>query len=75
MTVAGHGHGRCNAGSPGTLTPRDWGTAQTVTVTAGDDDDTVDDAVALTHSAASADGSDYSSAGVAVTVAPTTPPR
>ena len=41
-----------------------------MTVTAGDDDDTVNDAVALTHSAASTD-TDYSSitiAGVAVTV-------
>ena len=73
VTVAGH------AGTALTLTPdpatltfttTDWGTAQTVTVTAGDDGDTADDAVALTHSAASADG-DYGGitiAGVAVTV-------
>ena len=73
VTVAGH------AGTDVTLTPSSatltftsttWGTAQTVTVTAGDDADTANDAVALTHSAASTD-SDYQGitiAGVAVTV-------
>ena len=71
VTVAGHS-GTDVTPNPATLTftTTDWGTAQTVTVTAGDDDDTVNDAVALTHSAASADG-DYGSitiAGVAVTV-------
>ena len=53
-----------------TFTTTDWETAQTVTVTAGDDGDMVNDAVALTHSAASVD-TDYSGitiAGVAVTV-------
>ena len=73
VTVAGH------AGTDVTLTPSsatltftpmNWGTAQTVTVTAGDDADTANDAVSLTHSAASTD-SEYqgiSIAGVAVTV-------
>ena len=73
VTVAGH------AGTDVTLTPSsatltftpmNWGTAQTVTVTAGDDADTANDAVSLTHSAASTD-SEYQGitiAGVAVTV-------
>ena len=73
VTVAGH------AGTDVTLTPSsatltftptNWGTAQTVTVTAGDDADTANDAVTLTHSAASTD-SEYQGitiAGVAVTV-------
>ena len=73
VTVAGH------AGTDVTLTPSsatltftptNWGTAQTVTVTAGDDADTANDAVSLTHSAASMD-TDYDGitiAGVAVTV-------
>ena len=73
VTVAGH------AGTDVTLTPSSatltftpttWGTAQTVTVTAGDDADTANDAVSLTHSAASTD-SEYQGitiAGVAVTV-------
>ena len=73
VTVAGH------AGTDVTLTPSSatltftpttWDTAQTVTVTAGDDADTANDAVSLTHSAASTD-SDYQGitiAGVAVTV-------
>ena len=73
VTVAGH------AGTDVTLTPSsatltftptNWGTAQTVTVTAGDDADTANESVSLTHSAASTD-SDYDGitiAGVAVTV-------
>ena len=73
VTVAGH------AGTDVTLTPSsatltftptNWGTAQTVTVTAGDDADAANDAVSLTHSAASTD-SEYQGitiAGVAVTV-------
>ena len=73
VTVAGH------AGTDVTLTPSsatltftptNWGTAQTVTVTAGDDADTANESVSLTHSAASTD-SEYQGitiAGVAVTV-------
>ena len=71
VTVAGHA-GTDVTPSPTSLTftTTNWGTAQTVTVTAGDDADTANDAVSLTHSAASTD-SDYqgiSIDGVAVTV-------
>ena len=71
VTVAGHA-GTDVTPSPTTLTftPTNWGTAQTVTVTAGDDADTANESVSLTHSAASTD-SDYQGitiAGVAVTV-------
>ena len=59
VTVAGH------AGTDVTLTPSsgtltfttaNWNTAQTVTVKAGNDADTTNDTVTLTHSAASTDG-------------------
>ena len=71
VTVAGHA-GTDVTPSPTSLTftTSTWGTAQTVTVTAGDDADTANDAVSLTHSAASTD-TDYdgiSIDGVAVTV-------
>ena len=71
VTVAGHA-GTDVTPSPTSLTftSTTWGTAQTVTVTAGHDADTANDAVSLTHSAASTD-TDYdgiSIAGVAVTV-------
>ena len=71
VTVAGHA-GTDVTPSPTSLTftTTTWGTAQTVTVTAGDDADAVNDSVALTHSAASTD-SEYQGitiAGVAVTV-------
>ena len=71
VTVAGHA-GTDVTPAPATLTFTDqnWDTAQTVTVTAGDDTDTVNDTVSLTHSAASTD-SDYDDiaiAGVDVTV-------
>ena len=64
VTVAGHA-GTDVTPNPATLTftSTTWSTAQTVTVTAGDDADTTDDSVALTHSAASAD-SGYS--GIAI---------
>ena len=64
VTVAGHA-GTDVTPNPTTLTFTStiWSTAQTVTVTAGDDADTTDDSVALTHSAASAD-SGYS--GIAI---------
>ena len=80
VTVAGHA-GTDVTPSPATLTftSLNWATAQTVTVKAGNDADTVDDRVSLTHSAMSAD-SDYDGiaiASVAVTVTDndrTTPP-
>ena len=53
-----------------TFTTSDWDTGQTVTVTAGDDADTVNDTITLTHSAASTD-SNYQGitiASVTVTV-------
>ena len=50
--------------SPMTFTPMNWATAQTVTVTAGNDMDTANDTVSLTHSATSTD-TDYS--GIAIT--------
>ena len=64
VTVAGHA-GTDVTRTPGTLTftTSNWDTVQTVTVTAGDDADTTDDSVTLTHSAASTD-SDYS--GIAI---------
>ena len=71
VTVAGHA-GTDVTRTPGTLTftTSNWDTAQTVTVTAGDDADTTDDSVTLTHSAASTDTgySGITIAGVTVTV-------
>ena len=71
VTVAGHS-GTDVTANPATLTftSMNWETAQTVTVKAGNDADTANDTVSLTHSAASTD-SDYSGisiAGVTVTV-------
>ena len=56
VTVDGHA-GTDVTPSPATLTftPTSWQTAQPVTVTAGNDADTADDTVTLTHSATSAD--------------------
>ena len=71
LTVAGHA-GSDVTPTPATLTftPMNWDTAQTVTVTAGNDADTADGTVSLTHSVASSD-SNYNGitiAGVTVTV-------
>ena len=73
VTVAGHA-GTEVTPSPTSLTftRSNWETDQTVTVTAGDDADTVNDTVTLTHSAASTDsdydGNSITIASVAVTV-------
>ena len=71
VTVAGHsGTDVLPAPTTLTFTPMNWETAQTVTVTAVNDMDTVNDTVSLTHSAASTD-TDYDGitiAGVPVTV-------
>ena len=71
LTVAGHaGSDVTPSLATLTFTPQNWQTAQTVTVTAGNDADTADDTVSLTHSAASSD-SNYNGitiAGVTVTV-------
>ena len=58
VTIAGHS-GTDVTPNPTTLTfaTSNWNTAQTVTVTAGDDTDTTTDMVTLTHSATSTDGS------------------
>ena len=50
--------------SPMTFTTTNWGTAQTVTVIAGNDTDTVSDSVTLTHAATSTD-TDYSGISIA----------
>ena len=73
VTVAGHA-GTEVTPSPTSLTftRSNWDTAQTVTVTAGSDADTVNDTVTLTHGAASADsnydGNSITIASVTVTV-------
>ena len=56
--------------SPMTFTTGNWATAQTVTVTAGDDADTTNDTVSLSHSAVSSDTAyeGITIAGVTVTV-------
>ena len=65
VTVGGHA-GTDVTPAPSTLlfTTTDWNTAQTVTVTGGNDADTANDSVTLTHTAASAD-SDYNSVAIA----------
>ena len=71
VTVGGHaGTDVSLSSSTLTFTPSNWDRAQTVTVTALNDDDTADDAVTLTHAATSTDGnySGIAIAGVAVTV-------
>ena len=56
---------------PLTFTTSNWNTARTVTVTADQDDDAVDDTATLTHTVSSPDDDDYdglSAGGVSVTV-------
>ena len=69
VTVAGHA-GTDVTPSPTTLTftSQNWETAQTVTVKAGDDADTVTDLVTLTHRAMSADSAYNGSAIASVEV-------
>ena len=65
VTVAGHaGTAVTPAPVSLTFTPSDWDTAQTVTVTAGDDADMENDTVPLTHGAESTDGN-YNGVGIA----------
>ncbi len=71
VTVDGHsGTDVSLSASTLTFTPSNWDRAQTVTVTALNDDDTADDAVTLTHTATSTDDnySGITIAGVSVTV-------
>ncbi len=76
VTVGGESGEVTVAGSPLTFTPSNFGTAQTVTVNAGSDEDTTDDTATLTHAASSTD-TDYGASldidGVSVTVTDTTP--
>ena len=65
VMVAGHAGTDVTANPASlTFTTTDWETAQTVTVTAGNDADTTDDTVTLTHNATSLDA-DYDSIAVA----------
>ncbi len=71
VTVAVTGHSGTDLSlstSSLTFTTSDWGTAQTVTVSAGQDDDATDDEATLTHTAS---GADYGgeTAELSVTVA------
>ena len=71
VTVGGASGEVTVTGSPLTFTTSNYGTAQRVTVTAGEDEDTVNDSATLTHSAASSDtnyGASLTIASVRVTV-------
>ena len=57
ITVAGESGDVTVTGSPLTFSTQNYGTAQTVTVNAGEDGDTANDSATLTHSAASSDNS------------------
>ena len=71
VTVTGHAGSEVSLSRTTlTFTALNWSTAQTVTVTAGNDADAIDDTVTLSHGAASSDG-DYQGitiAGLTVTV-------
>ena len=56
------------SGPPLTFTTSTWGTEQTVTVTAGQDDDGTDDTVTLTHTASGGDYAGVTGDDVTVTV-------
>ncbi len=75
VTVGGQSGEVTVTGSPLTFTPGNYGTAQTVTVNAGTDDDRTNDTATLTHTSASSD-SNYGSSlridNVTVTVTDTT---
>ncbi len=76
ITVGGASGEVTVAGSPLTFTPSNFSTAQTITVRAAADDDTLDDTATLTHAASSTD-TDYGASldidDVDVTVTDTTP--
>ena len=65
VTISGHSGtdvsllGQTLTGDELTFTPGNWSTAQTVTATAGQDDDAVDDTATLTHTVSSTGDSDY----------------
>ena len=71
VTVGGASGEVTVSGSPLTFTTSNYGTAQTVTVNAGEDEDTANDSATLTHSAASSDsnyGASLTIQDVSVTV-------
>ena len=71
VTVGGASGEVSVTGSPLTFTTSNYGTAQTVTVNAGEDEDTANDSATLTHRAASSDsnyGASLSIQDVSVTV-------
>ena len=69
VTVAGAADDVTVAGSPLTFTAQNYGTAQTVTVSAAEDDDAVTDAVVnLTHTVTGGDYQGVNADGVAVTI-------
>ncbi len=61
VTVSGAANGVSVTGSPLTFTASDWQTAQTVTVSAAEDNNAVDEQVTLTHRAS---GGDYGSVNI-----------
>ena len=76
ITVGGASGDVSVMGSPLTFTPGNFGTAQTITVSAAHDGDTTDDTATLTHAASSTDASYGASLDiddVDVTVTDTTP--
>ncbi len=76
VTVGGESGEVTVTGSPLTFTPANFGTAQTVTVNAGADEDTAEDTATLTHKALSSDtnyGASLDIDDVTVTVTDTTP--
>ena len=69
VTVSGHAGTDVSVSATSlTFTTANWDTAQTVTVTAAEDDDATDDTVTLSHAASGGDYSSVSAATVAVTV-------
>ena len=75
VAISGHANTDVSIASPGlsndnklTFTTATWGTAQTVTVKAAEDDDTADDSATITHTVSGADYTDVTAADVNVKV-------
>ncbi len=73
VTVSGASGDVSVSGSPLTFTPRNYGTAQTVTVNAARDADATDDTATLTHSVSGDGHNGVTTNSVKVTVTDTTP--
>ncbi len=73
VTVAGASGDVSVTGSPMTFTDQDYGTAQTITVSAASDTDATNDTATLTHSATGGGYNGVTIANVDVTVTDTTP--